>query len=409
MNIHTETYPLFSVTGIEIEYMLVDETSLEILPIADKVLHALSPTGEIDEDLVFGNIGISNEFTMHVLEMKSLDPVADLVKLEREIYPIQQHISQLLREQFHAMMLPTGAHPWLIPNDSIALWTHGYQEIYNAYNRIFNCKGHGWLNLQSIHINLPFCNDHEFAQLHNAIRLLMPIIPALTASTPFIEGKLTGNCDSRLTFYGSNQKQFPIISGHIIPEVVHSYQEYQDIILSPMYEAIAPHDHETVLQYDWLNSRGAIARFDRSAIEIRVVDTQESLHQDVACVSAIVAALQLIVQETDQYLREPLAVNLLRDVYEKSIRDGLQGAVLPAEYVRQFGIEEVVTTRQLWEKILLQASSRVPLEYQQAIDNIITHGNLAERMVKYYQSNPSLPRLYQRLADLTKNNGYFSG
>ena len=40
-----------------------------------------------------------------------------------------------------------------------------------------------------------------------------------------------------------------------------------------MYRQIAPLDPDHVVQYEWLNSRGAIARFDRNAIEIRVIDT----------------------------------------------------------------------------------------------------------------------------------------
>ncbi|HAL85576.1 MAG TPA: hypothetical protein DCM31_01010, partial [Deferribacteraceae bacterium] len=37
-----------------------------------------------------------------------------------------------------------------------------------------------------------------------------------------------------------------------------------------MYRDIAPYDPECILQEEWLNSRGAIARFDRKAIEIRL-------------------------------------------------------------------------------------------------------------------------------------------
>ena len=42
-----------------------------------------------------------------------------------------------------------------------------------------------------------------------------------------------------------------------------------------MYRAIDPLDTEGILQEEWLNSRAAIARFDRGAIEIRCMDTQE--------------------------------------------------------------------------------------------------------------------------------------
>ena len=403
----SKSYPIFSVTGIEIEYMLVDRNTLEILPIADKVLQTLSGTGEIQSEIEFGNIGISNELALHVLELKSLQPVENLVELESELQIIQHKIQDVLAKDFQAMLLPTGAHPWLVPDDNIALWPHGSREIYNAFDRIFNCAGHGWVNLQSAHINLPFSNDAEFAQLHNAIRLLMPIIPALTASTPFIEGMFTGNYDSRLTFYGGNQQKLPMISGQVIPEFISSSLEYHDLILVPIYNAIAPFDPDKILQEEWLNSRGAIARFDRSAIEIRVVDTQESLRQDMACVSAIVSALHYIVKQTEAYLQTPFELNALCEIYQSCVQHGMGASALPAEYLQQFGVTKSLTPPQLWQHILEASCASLPLQYQNAVNNIIAEGNLAERMVKYYRNNAQLPQLYHQLADITKSNGYF--
>ena len=80
------------------------------------------------------------------------------------------------------MLLPGGAHPWMDPGREMVLWPHDAHEIYDLYNTIFDCRGHGWANLQSAHLNLPFAGDAEFASLHAAIRILLPLMPALTAS-----------------------------------------------------------------------------------------------------------------------------------------------------------------------------------------------------------------------------------
>ena len=73
--------------------------------------------------------------------------------------------------------------------------------IYQTYDRIFGCKAHGWANLQSMHLNLPFADDAEFARLHAAIRLVLPIIPALAASSPIADGRPTGFMDIRMEAY----------------------------------------------------------------------------------------------------------------------------------------------------------------------------------------------------------------
>src|SRR5690606_17301416 len=140
----------------------------------------------------------------------------------------------------------------------------------------------GWANLQSVHLNLPFDGDEEFGRLHAAIRLVLPILPALAASSPLKDGHYTGLKDTRLDVYQSNQRKVPSIAGRVVPEQVFTQKDYEEQILQRNYQDIAPYDPEGILQDEWLNSRGAIARFQRNAIEIRVLDIQECPAADLA-------------------------------------------------------------------------------------------------------------------------------
>src|SRR4029079_15241208 len=71
-----------------------------------------------------------------------------------------------------------------------------------------------------------------------------------------------------------------------------------------MYREIAAHDEAGVLRHEWLNSRGAIARFDRHAIEIRVADTQECPLADLAIAAAIVGVVKALYAERWSSLAE---------------------------------------------------------------------------------------------------------
>ena len=124
----------------------------------------------------------------------------------------------------------------------IMLWPHQHNPIYEIYNRIFDCRGHGWANLQSVHLNLPFCGDEEFGRLHAAIRLLLPILPALAASSPVADRRFAGFQDNRLDVYRNNSRRMPSITGEIIPEPVFTRSEYDRKIFQPMYQDIAPLD-----------------------------------------------------------------------------------------------------------------------------------------------------------------------
>ncbi len=76
----TSPYHLFQCYGIELEYMIVDKDSLQVKSIADELLkHEL---GAIGSDFENGIVTWSNELVLHVIEIKSSKPEADLETLE---------------------------------------------------------------------------------------------------------------------------------------------------------------------------------------------------------------------------------------------------------------------------------------------------------------------------------------
>lgn len=402
-------YPIFSVYGIEMEYMIVDQASLAIKPLADKLIGTIA--GEITNEVICGELVITNELALHVVELTTNGPKKSLKNLDLVFHERIIELNKLLQAS-GAKLMPTGTHPFFIPDQNVALWPHGDQIIYQTYNKIFNCSGHGWTNLQSVHINLPFSNDDELKKLHSAIRLILPLIPALAASTPFSEGKLSDALDSRLLHYGQNQKLLPIISGDIIPEFIQSEKEYHEKILNPMYHAIAPHDPEKILQQEWLNSRGAIVRFDRYAVEIRIMDIQESPLMDISCISAITAAIKHIIQHQSLYLEKPLATQRLKQIYQDAIYHGMSTLVTDQEYLAQLGLkpQNAMSMQVIWQKLIELSASEIDPRHQKGLDFILKHGNLAERLKKHYQSEPrekTITHLFNQLCESLETNGTF--
>ena len=58
-----------------------------------------------------------------------------------------------------AQLVGSGAHPFFDPATETVIWPNEYTEVYRTYDRIFGVRGHGWSNLQSTHLNLPFAGD----------------------------------------------------------------------------------------------------------------------------------------------------------------------------------------------------------------------------------------------------------
>ena len=178
-------YHLFDCFGVELEYMIVRRSDLAVVPWSDRVLR--DAAGAVVSDVERGAVTWSNELTAHVIELKTTTPVASLDGCAGAFAADIAELNRRLAAH-DAMLLPTAMHPLMRPDEAV-LWTHEFSEVYATFDRIFDCRGHGWSNLQSAHLNLPFAGDEEFARLHAAIRLVLPLLPALATSSPVVEDR----------------------------------------------------------------------------------------------------------------------------------------------------------------------------------------------------------------------------
>lgn len=381
---------LFQAFGVELEYMIVDSGSLDVRPIADRVLSAAAPGGGDadfpDEVEAERGISWSNELTLHVLELKTTEPTPTFRDLPARMHESIGRINGLLGPM-GAMLMPAAMHPWMDPDREMRLWPHGNGEYYRTFDRIFDCRGHGWANLQSVHLNLPFFGDDEFARLHAAIRLVLPILPALCASSPMMNGRFTGLLDNRLDVYQHNARKVPSVSGRTIPEPAYTRADYERIILRRIYDDLAPHDPEGLLRHEWANARGAIARFDRSAIEIRVMDVQECPAADVAICATVAGVLQAIIGErwTELYTQQAWSVESLHRVFAECVRDGEAAVIRDPAYLHALGmLARDCTAADLWRH-LLRSTRTVADEdamVRAPVEHILSHGTLARRIAR---------------------------
>ncbi len=403
---------LFEAFGVELEYMIVDKTTLDVKPVADKLFEdVLGYSGnEVDLPLV----SWSNELARHVVEIKTSEPIADFSGLLQGFNNNIRLINEKL-DKYHAVVLPGAAHPWMNPLKETVLWQHENSEIYDTYNKIFNCSGHGWSNLQSTHINLPFANDEEFGRLHAAIRLIMPIIPALSASSPVLDGTSTGWHDTRLKYYQKNQAMIPSITGKVIPEAVFSQKDYQEKVFDVISRDIAPHDPNGILEPIWLNSRGAIARFDRGAIEIRIIDIQECPSADLAILSLIIGALQLLSKEVLLPYNKQISwdAEKLHELLNKIAKSGEETIIDQQEYLQIFGVKHPISVKELWQHFseIVMKQNMVDLNmWEKQLSVILNQGSLATRLLKALDGNfhsSRLKEIYGDMASCLANNNMF--
>ena len=437
------TYKLWERFGIEMEFMIVDKDTLKVLPRADLVL-GKDMDGIQRSDAEYDGIGLSNELASHVIEFKCANPKSSFSGLAKKFFHEIRRANKKL-DKINAMLMPSAAHPFMDPAE-MELWPYDCVEIYEAYDRIFNCRRHGFANLQSTHLNLSFDGDSEFSELHAAIRILLPLIPAIAASSPYLDGKYTGFRDARIEVYRHNQDKVPEITGDVIPEQAFSYDEYDKNIFSKIKEGIAQYDTKHLLNHFFLNSRGAIARFDRGAIEIRLVDIQECPNADVAIAELEIATLKAIangkflgsaqnnanadsesfktpktVKEYRKFLRD-FDTRRLAELLSRTTKDAENAIVDWNDYLYIFGMNLATGASRkesrtkvpctfraadIWKHICDVVKDDLTGISQRTLEKMLSRGTLSTALYKALGEKPSHEAIvteYKKLADSLSHN-----
>jgi carboxylate-amine ligase len=387
--------------GIELEYMIVRRDTFDVLPVAERALQD-PPGGE----------AWSNELVAHVLELKNPLPSADLGALASQFGRRVREMNRALGTAGGRLM-PGAMHPWMDPRRETRLWTRDNAAVYRAYDRIFDCRAHGWANLQSMQINLPFAGDAQFARLHAAVRLALPILPAVAAASPFRDGRAPGPLDCRLAAYRENAGAVPALNGCMIPEPVRSRAQYEREVLRPLYAALAPHDPEGALRHEWANARGAIARFDRDAIEIRVLDMQECPRADIALAALVIDLVELLYED-EKKLRagDAIPTEELARVLDLCTHGAERAPLDSPAYLEALGVGPAPRdAADAWARLTerLRGAAHRAL-WQAWLDRFLADGPLARRMLRAAGAEPSraaLARLCRDLCECLENDRRF--
>lgn len=347
--------------GTEHEYS-INDPSFNPLPVSDLLIKRLN--GRVEHEIDFGALRLSKELQKHVLELVP-PPSESLQALERSLYDGVRRLYGCFGD---LRFLGLGMHPLLTLNQT-SFWEHDEAEYYRIYDRLFNIKQHGWLNIQALQINISYSGSDMLVEMFNKLRALLPYLIAVSAASPFVEGRTTGYMDNRLLFYMENQREIPEICNGVIPERIGSVRDYVMInrdIYRKLHERCAD-----LLCREWVNSRGIIVRFKRRCLEIKAIDEQECIRSDMG-VTAFTSALlrsDISLEDDGESLREMMYL---------AIRTGTSG--MKPELQRLYRVAE-------------RHASPEERKYLRVIGERIDNGSLAEVLVRRYRQMESMQDL----------------
>ena len=256
--------------GIEFEADLVDATTLQRAPLATDVTAKVQQNlrrGSINPDLFESTIEFSTGICV------SLDQAMNDFQ---EIYATTK--PELERRQLK--LLGMGLHPFAAASESIAARGSRYQDIMK---RIAWPARQISTNALQVHIGMP-SGDHAIA-VATTLRPVLPVLLALSASSPFRSGEVTGLASTRAALFASVPRSGPMPN-------FNNYAHYVSFC-----EAMIRADAIPTELHTWWDCR---LQPSLGTLELRITESVADLN-DIAALSALAWCMGVGAQHLNDF------------------------------------------------------------------------------------------------------------
>jgi len=196
----------------------------------------------------------------------------------------------------------SGTHPFAVWEEISISAGERYQFVHGSMRELARREPTFALHL---HVGIP---DPEVAiETYNRLRVHLPLLLALSANSPFWQGRDTGLASARTPLF----QAFPRVG---IPRPFHSYEQYVDEVdLLIKTEAIPDH---TFLWWD-IRPQPSLG-----TIEIRVMDAQTRTEDTAALVALTKCLVKKEVEDSSITVREIDAKEVISENRFLAARDG---------------------------------------------------------------------------------------
>lgn len=382
---------LFDAMEVTIAFAVVDAATLDAIP------EAPAPgSARRSNNVVSWSPGlVAHQWVLHARGSARRLPVLHR-RLARALGDTVPHLTAKgLR------LLPGGGHPWMAPH--AARITAPQAALAD---RILGARTHGHAHGQGLYLIFPFTGDLEFTRLFSAVRMLLPVIPALTAASPVVDGAPNHVLDNRLLPVDPAQARVPALARPAVPEAAFTEEDYYRIIKAPLAQALAEEGALDLLGHDRTDPRLAVASFDPGTLQLRVADAQESVAANMAVVEMITAVLRALVKGrwVSTYLQRAWHEQDLEQVLMATIRHGDAAEITDLNYMVMFGLmgHEGISAGKLWQHLFVELYGDLSDNARTHIAHILEHGCLARRILDRTGPTPDRAQLravYAELAD----------
>jgi carboxylate-amine ligase len=351
--------------GAEEELMLVHPPGWALAQTVETVLPSLPP--KLAED-------VQGETHGSALEIGS-EPHATVAEVEGDLRSLRRQLTEVL-DPMGLRAASAGTHPFAVWHDTVVSSGDRYQAVYGSMRELARREPTFALH---VHVGVP--DPEDAIALMNRMRAHLPLLLALSANSPFWQGRDTGLASARTPLF----QAFPRVG---IPRVFNDYSDYVGAVDLLVRCGSIP--EPTFL---WWDVRPQ-PRF--GTVEVRIMDAQARVEQTAAITALVQSIARLEVEQGYVTAKTIWAAEVLDENRFLAARDGMDAKLIEVD------TETRVPAREMLDDLLRACephAESLGCANELARVRDLAGKTGAERQLELADDEDRLPGLVEALAD----------
>ena len=359
--------------GVEEEYMLLDGETLDLVQHVEAVL-AASEGDELGER-------VNPELMQSVLEIAT--PVCHSpAEVDRELRRLRAYVTELASK--HALRVGSaGTHPFSLFERQRITARDRYRHLVDQLQYVARRE-----LIFGLHVHVAVDDAERAVQVVNGLLVQLPQLLALSASSPFWRGELTGLESSRQMVFAAFPRSGP-------PPRFRDYADYAEVVGQlEKTGCIADYTHI------WWDIR-LHPRF--GTVEIRVCDAVTRV-EDAVALAAYCQALVKYYSERHAVGAEIPSYHRILTTENKwlAARYGLEAPVMDLATGRRNRVPVAQLVRRTLRELEPHARELGSDRELEGIREILARGNGSDRQRRVWNANRDIVEVVSEIADATE-------
>ncbi len=308
--------------GLEEEFSILDPVTLDLSPRFEELRDDAGAVDPLLHEHITGEL-ISSE--IEIISGVG-DDLADAVRRQRE----RRRALFALAGSRGAELGATGTHPWADYREQPVIDTEHYRRVEQGLKYV------AWRNNTfSLHVHVGVRDIDRAVKVCDRMRELLPLLLAVSANSPFLDGRLAGLHSARTQTF---TRSFPRCG---VPHAFGgwpAFRRYVELL-------IATHSIIEFTQVWW----SVRPHFSYGTVEVRICDVQATAAESDALAGLVVACVaQALLELDDRGHAEPLPGYLIEENMWRAIRYGLDGRMIDFVRGEEYPSVEIVERLLEW-------------------------------------------------------------